>query len=134
MVTYREPFKVNFLKGLKNFFTEILNCTQPIVISLRTGTGWDWLDNGDGENILISIDETEIIQCNLVGENFVVNSDFGYGYCYFPIPLINIETIFIGKGISENFITSPVYVEKYDLPLNIRAILMNEVEEVEKIK
>ena len=127
MVTYKEPFKMSFQKNLKQFFTEILNNTQPIIINIKAGTGWDWLEL-DNDNIFICINETEIAQCNIHGDSFLIYTDFGYGYCYFAIPIMYIECIFIGENISENYISSPVFVEKYNLPANVMKILLNEYE------
>ena len=131
MTTYKEPFRNSFIKNLKQFFGEVLNNTQPIIISIVAGTGWDWLCT-EGSKINICIDETEIVQCNLVQENFVVYTNFGHGYCFVPIPLNHIDTIFIGKEISENYIYSPVYTEAYNLPASVRKVIFQEYEPSEK--
>lgn len=127
MTTYKEPFKISFIKNLRQFFSEVLNKTQPIIISFKAGNGWDWLGN-KGDTVNISIDESEIVQCNIVQDSFVIYTDFGYGYCYFPIPLNCIDCIFIGEEISENFISSPIIVPEYDLPEAVLKVALNEQE------
>ena len=110
---YRELFKNNHLKLLKGFFTELLNNTQPCIIQVKIGTGWDWLEASEDISLLIS--KEEIIQCSIDGNSFVVYVDFGKGYRWLTIPFECIKTIFIGEIISVNYIKSPVEPEKFNL-------------------
>lgn len=113
MHNYREQFKNNHLKLLRSLFTDILNNTQPCIIQVKIGTGWDWLDASEDINLLIT--KEEIIQCSLNSGSFVIYVDFGKGYKYLAIPLESIKTIFIGEIISVNYIKSPVEPDKFNL-------------------
>jgi len=115
MHNYRETFKNNHLKLLKSLFAEILNNTQPCILQIKIGTGWDWLESG--EDISIQITKEEIIQCalNNNGTTFVLYVDFGKGYKYLNVPLECIKTVFIGEIISVNYIKSPVEPDKFNL-------------------
>ena len=122
---YREQFKNNHIKLLKGLFTEILNHTQPCILNIHAGNGWDWLEtNGDDFNILIS--KEEIIQCSLDGNTFTVYVDFGKGYKYLPVPLETIKNIFIGEIISVNYIKSPIEPDKFNLDEKLYEYLTQE--------
>ena len=116
MTSYKEPFGKAWNKLLKNdFFPNVLNNAQPIIIQVSVGRGWDWLSvvPVEGTIIELEITEEEIKQCNYNENGFICYVNFGKGYKFLVIPYESIFAVYIGNR--SNWINNPILATKFNL-------------------